>query len=135
MTERKLPRLTPENRAFWQGGERGELLIYRCRACRHWFHQPAPICPRCGSRDVGPEPVCGKGRVHSFTINHQPWDASLTEPYIIAIVELDEQPGLRFVTNIIGIPPEEVAIDMRVRVTFLQQEDIWLPLFQKDLQS
>ncbi|MCU6453128.1 OB-fold domain-containing protein [Sphingomonas sp. A2-49] len=129
---RKLPMLTAENRAFWQGGERGELLIYRCRSCEAWFHPPAPVCPRCNAVEVGPEPVSGRGTVATFTINIQAWTPELAEPYVVAIVELVEQPGLRFATNIVGCAPDQVAIDMPVRVTFLPCDDVWLPLFEKD---
>jgi len=130
--QRKLPLLTPENRAFWQGGADGQLLIHRCRACNRWFHPPAPVCPTCNSLDVGPESVSGRGTVVSFTINHQAWTPDLSEPYVIAIVELDEQPALRFLTNIVDSPVNEIAIGMRVSVTFLQCEDVWLPQFRKE---
>jgi uncharacterized OB-fold protein len=128
---RKLPALTPENRDFWTGGANGALLIYRCAACERWFHPPAPICPSCHSRDVGPHPVSGAGAVHSFTINRQKWASDLDQPYVIAIVDLAEQEGLRFLTNIVDCAPEEVAIGMKVEVAFLQAEDVWLPQFRK----
>jgi uncharacterized OB-fold protein len=76
--------------------------------------------------------VSGKGSVATYTINHQRWHPDLDVPFVIAIVELDEQPGLRFVTNIINCEPESVRIGMRVKVTFLQQDDVWLPLFEAD---
>ncbi|MDB5721052.1 MAG: hypothetical protein JWP15_1670 [Alphaproteobacteria bacterium] len=131
--QRKLPLLTPENRAFWQGGEHGQLLIARCHGCGKYFHPPAPVCPRCTSTDVSPEPVSGRGAVFSFTINRQAWLPELSEPYVVAIVELDEQPGLRFVTNVVGMPPDEVEIGLRVRVVFLNCEDVWLPQFERDV--
>lgn len=131
MTHRKLPQLTAENRAFWQGGARGELLIYRCRACARWFHPPAPLCPNCNAIDVGPQPVSGRGSVLTFSINRQAWTPDLTDPYVVAIVELDEQPGLQFLTNIVGCDVEDVVIGMRVSVTFLQCEDVWLPQFER----
>jgi hypothetical protein len=105
--------------------------MHHCDACAQYFHPPAPICPRCLSRDVAPKPVSGAGKVLTYTVNHQPWRADLKEPYVVAIVELAEQAGLRFVTNIVGIPPDEVCIDMPVRVRFEQVEDVWLPLFEK----
>ena len=49
---------------------------------------------------------------------------------MVAIVELDEQPGLQFVTNIINCDPASVAIGKAVSVTFMQQEDVWIPLFE-----
>jgi uncharacterized OB-fold protein len=132
MAHRKLPAFTPENRAFWQGGAEGRLLIHRCRACVRWFHPPSPVCPRCHSLDVGPEPVSGRGAVLSFTVNHQVWTPELTEPFVIAIVELDEQSGLRLVSNVINCAPEDVTIGTRLRVTFLECEDVWLPQFERD---
>lgn len=129
---RKLPALNAENTPFWQGGQQGQLLIYHCTPCARYFHPPAPVCPHCASFEVMPRAVSGKGTVRSFTINHQQWIPDLEVPYVVAIVELADQPGLQFVTNIIGCAPEQVSIDMAVSVTFLQIEDIWLPLFQKD---
>lgn len=131
---RKLPALNAENTAFWQGGKHGELLIYHCTPCNRFFHPPAPVCPHCTSFDVAPRAVSGKAKVLSYTINHQKWIPGLEVPYTIAIVELAEQKGLQFVTNIVGCPADQVAIDMPVHATFLQVEDVWLPLFEKDTQ-
>ncbi len=129
---RKLPALNADNTSFWQGGAAGRLLMHHCTPCAQYFHPPAPICPRCTSFDVAPKAVSGKGRVLSYTINYQAWRPELTAPYVVAIVELADQPGLRFVSNIVGMPPEDVCIDMPVRVRFEQHEDVWLPLFEKD---
>ncbi|SES04284.1 MULTISPECIES: Zn-ribbon domain-containing OB-fold protein [Halopseudomonas] len=129
---RKLPALTADNHSFWQGGRNGELLIHRCEACKRYFHPPSPICPTCTSFEVAPQRVSGKGVIASFTINHQPWTPELAAPFVIAIVELQEQKDLRFVTNIEDTPPEQVHIGMKVRVRFQQEDDVWLPLFVKD---
>lgn len=128
---RKLPALTPDNSAFWQGGAQQELRMHHCEACARFFHPPAPVCPRCLGSEVGPRPVSGRATVHTYTVNHQPWRPDLNEAYVVAIVELAEQDGLRFVTNIVGTPPAEVHIGMPVRVRFEQVEDVWLPLFEK----
>ena len=134
MTEefRLLPALKAETEHFWRGGARGELVFLRCSACATYIHPPAPVCPVCLGRDHEPAAVSGRGEVVTFTINHQPWNPTVEVPYVIAIVELDEQKGLRLATNIVGCPPEEVRIGMRVRVTFLEREDVWLPLFEPD---
>jgi uncharacterized OB-fold protein len=129
---RKLPALNADNRAFWQGGEQGELLVHRCAACSRYFHPPAPLCPYCASFEVAPEAVSGKGKVLSYTINYQAWSPDLEVPYVVAIIELAEQAGLQFVSNVVGMPVTDVHIDMPVRVSFLNVEDVWLPLFEKD---
>jgi hypothetical protein len=54
---------------------------------------------------------------------------------VIAIVELDEQSGLRLTTNIVNCDIGGVVIGMRVRVLFERCADVWLPLFQPDLDS
>lgn len=129
---RKLPALNADNRAFWQGGEQGELLIHHCTSCSRYFHPPAPLCPHCASFEVAPKTVSGKGKVLSYTINYQAWNPALEVPYVVAIIELVEQSGLQFVSNVVGMPVENVHIDMPVRVSFLNVEDVWLPLFEKD---
>jgi hypothetical protein len=51
-------------------------------------------------------------------------------PYVVAIVELPEQSGLRLTTNIVNCQPDQVRIGMAVAVTFCEQEDVFLPLFE-----
>ena len=125
-----LPELTPENEFFWKAGERGRLLFLRCPSCGFHVHPPLPICPRCQSRDVTPQAVSGTATVVSLTVNRQVWERGLEAPYVIAIVEIDEQPGLRLTTNIVNCPIAAVHIGMRVRVLFDHREDVWLPLFE-----
>jgi uncharacterized protein len=132
---RKLPALTPDNAPYWQGGEQGVLRIHHCKACAQWFHPPAPICPRCTSFDVEPRAVSGRGTVSTFTVNQQAWAPDLQAPYVVAIIELAEQAGLRVLSNIVECTPESVAIGMPVQVTFEQIEDVWLPLFAPTAES
>ncbi len=122
--------MTARNAHFWTGGARGELCLLRCSACRHWIHPPAPICPACLARDVAPEAVSGRARVATFTVNHQSWIPGFDPPYLVAIVELDEQRGLRLTTNLVKCAIEDVRIDMRVRVVFEERDDVWIPLFE-----
>ena len=96
-----------------------------------YHHPPTPICPYCLSRDVSPQPVSGLGTVVSYTINHQAWNPEVPVPYSIVLVELDEQPGLRLVSNLVGDESDSPAIGMRVSVVFEQLTDeIFLPLFR-----
>jgi hypothetical protein len=123
--------LTADTRPFWTGGAEGQLLIHHCDACGQYFHPPAPVCRACGGRDVSPRPVSGRGVVRAFTINRQAWTPELAEPYIVAIIELADQPGLRLLSNVVGGAPEETEVGMPVQVVFEQQDDVWIPLFEK----
>jgi uncharacterized OB-fold protein len=128
---RPLPRLDAGNRAFWTGGAQDELRIMQCQDCATFIHPPRPVCHRCLSDKVVPKAVSGTGKIDTFTINHQPWLPGMEVPFVIARVALDDAPGVFLTTNVVGCAVTEVDIGDRVRVTFLQQEDVWLPLFEK----
>jgi len=130
VARRPLPVLTASTRDFWTGGRDGRLLIHRCQECRYWVHPPAGFCPRCEGRYVAAEPASGRATVASFTINHQQWEPDLPVPFVLALVELEEQSDLRLATNIVNCLPEEVSIGMPVQVVFERHEDVWVPLFQ-----
>ena len=127
---RVLPRVTPWNEHFWKGGAEGKLLFLRCRDCATWIHPPSPVCPDCHGKDVEPEAVSGRATVLTYTLNHQPWVPAPDHPYAIAIVEIEEQRGLRLMTNIVHCPAEQVRIGMPVRVVFEQHDDVFVPLFE-----
>jgi uncharacterized OB-fold protein len=125
------PAINPLNEEFWLGGFSGLLRIQRCDDCRTWNHPATTVCRSCLSRNVQYESATGRASVVSFTINHHQWSPSATsEPYVVALVELDEQAGLRLVTNILDCPPTEVFIGMRVEVEFRRLQDVALPLFR-----
>jgi len=125
---RSLPKVTDLNRAFWTGGKNGELLIQRCAACGLWVNPPEAACTSCGGT-LAAEPVSGKGTVFSFTVNHQPYNPETPVPYVVAIVELDEQKDLRVFTNLVEVAPDQVQIGMPVAVRFEDHGDVFVPVF------
>ena len=127
---RLLPRLDDTNQFFWTSGADGVLRFLRCQTCGYYIHPPAPICPIDLSRDLAPEPVSGRATVHTFTVNHQPWIPGYDPPYVIAIVEIEEQPSVRLMTNIVNCPIDDVSVDLPVQVTFEHHDDVWLPFFE-----
>jgi uncharacterized OB-fold protein len=131
---RLLPSLTPLTAPFWTGGERGELVFQRCQDDGYRIHPPTPVCPRCYGRRIAPEAVSGRATVAAFTVNHQVWNPTMPPPYVVAIVEIDEQPDVRLTTNLVNVDPDAVTIGMPVRVVFEEHEDkdgkVWIPLFE-----
>ena len=126
---RAFPVITEANRHFWCGGSDGRLHILRC-AAGHWIHPYAARCPACGSADIAAHPVSGRGTVVGFTENHQPWLPGVNLPYVVAIVELEEQHDVRLMTNMPRTPTADVHVGMPVKVFFEQHGEIWLPLFE-----
>lgn len=129
---RPLPELTPDVAFFWTSGVDGTLRMLRCADCGYWLHPPGPVCPVCLGDDVAPTALSGRATVTTYTVNRQRWRADLEVPYVVAIVDLAEQPGLRLTTNIVDCPTEAVYIGMPVTVTFEHVDDVWLPLFTPD---
>ncbi|MCU4186856.1 OB-fold domain-containing protein [Acidiferrimicrobium sp. IK] len=126
---RPLPQLTPWNEWWWTSGADGALRFARCPLCAKWVNPAQARCPFCHDGLPAPEPVAGTGTVVGFTVNVQQWLPEFPPPYVIAVVELDEDPTLRITTNVVGCPPEEVRIGQRVAVGFDHQEDVWVPVF------
>ena len=123
------PAVTNDTESFWTGGANGQLLIQRCNACEYYMHPPFPVCRRCRSFDVSPASVSGRARVYSFTINRHPWTDPSEQPYVVAVVELVEQPELFITTNIVGCDVAVVHVDMEVEVDFVPKDDAFIPVF------
>ena len=116
--KKPLPRLDEESKGFWEGCQRHELYLQRCRGCGTLRYYPRALCPHCLADD--PEWVLssGRGSVYTYTVCYQNQAAGFRDelPYVLAYVELDE--GVRMLTNIVGCRPEGVHIGMRVEVSF-----------------
>jgi uncharacterized protein len=128
---RAIPKPSPETAPYWEAASRGELCIQRCAACRDYYFYPRPSCPHCGSLDVEWVRVSGKGRLHSYLINHVPGPGFEDRgPYAIAIVELEEGP--RLMSNIVGVEntPEALVLDMELEVDFEHIGDVAIPVFK-----
>jgi hypothetical protein len=127
---RVLPALTELNRSFWTTDMDAPVLrIHRCADCRLYLHPPVPRCRGCQSAAVTSEPVSGRAVVYSFTVNHHRWTPEVDGPYVVAIVELAEQQGLRLTTNIVGCDVDDVHIGMPVSVRFEDCGDVQVPVF------
>jgi len=112
-----VPEVNPETEPFWAATARGELLVKQCAECASVIWYPRALCPDCGSLRTRWQPVSGRGRVYSYTVNHRgegPYrDCG---PYVLAYVELDE--GARLMTNIVDASDGELAIGLPVEVVF-----------------
>ncbi len=124
------PILRDWNRSYWTSGETGQLRFQHCLACDRLQHPPTPICRTCGSDDLGERDVSGRGVVQSHTTTQGRWHPDDPYSYVVAVVAIEEDPGVRLTTNVVGCPPDEVRVGLPVRVVFERQEDVWFPLFE-----
>ncbi|MBI2886011.1 MAG: Zn-ribbon domain-containing OB-fold protein [Chloroflexi bacterium] len=122
MADYKKPLPRPENieltKPFWAAAKRHELVVQRCKHCSNWIFYPREQCPICFSQELEWAKASGRGRVHAYTVVYQPAHPAFQDeaPYTFAVVQLDE--GVRMATNIVGIPPDQVKVDMPVEVAF-----------------
>jgi hypothetical protein len=133
-----LPDLDDETSApFWAGTARGELLVQTCTDCGAWRMPPRPMCPRCRSIAVTWVATSGAGTIWSFVVPHPPLLPAYAElaPYNAIVVALDDDPGIRFVGNLVTaaagpineIDPATITIGESVRVVFAPVDDVFLP--------
>lgn len=110
---------------FWDGAKEGKLMLPRCQECNrvHWY--PRFICPFCHSTNIGWIEASGKGRLHTYAVQHRAFGGWAEEvPYVTAFIDLDE--GDRMMTVLRGVDatkPEEIKIGSLVRVEFEQADD------------
>jgi hypothetical protein len=114
---RPRPGINKDNATLWDGYRRHELRIPKCNSCGVLVFPPTPRCAACGAFDMGYVVASGRGTVYAAVAVHYPQVPGFAYPLSAAVVELDE--GIRFVSNVVGLPPEQVAIGMRVEVEWL----------------
>lgn len=115
---RPLPFPDQESRPYWEAAREHRLSVPRCNQCGSFFFPPRPRCPGCMSKDVAWVDLSGRGTVYTYCVNHDTLVPGIDPPYVVAVVELEEQPGLRVVTNIVDAAPKDVRIGLPVTVTF-----------------
>jgi uncharacterized OB-fold protein len=128
----------PADAPFWAASLRGELAVQACADCGLARHPPRVMCPKCQSTAVRWSAASGRGRIWSFAVPAPPLLPAFAAlvPYVVAVVELDDHPGLRVVGPMLnaaadamtGVDPADIRIGAAVRCGFLRlAEDVALP--------
>jgi uncharacterized OB-fold protein len=127
---RPAPLPDPESEPFWAASKDGRLVVQRCTSCGHHQLYARAHCLVCRA-DVDWVDASGYGTVYSRTVIRQNFSRSIAHllPYVVALVDLDEGP--RLMTNVVGSPPDDVAIGARVQVRFEPvSDDASMPMFE-----
>ena len=130
---RPLPLPDDETRFFWDAAREHRLVMQFCTDCKRFYHYPRPVCPGCLSSDMAPAELSGRGTVYTYTIAEQAFHPFFADrlPYTLIVVDLEEQPGLRFVSELVQCSPDDVTVGMPVEVVWEDvTEEITLPLFK-----
>jgi len=107
---------------YWEACNEERLTMQRCTACGKFRWHPAPLCTHCGDERFTWAPLSGRGRITTWTvITHPVHPAAVSRvPYVVVEVELEEQTGLRMLSNLVDCDIDAIAFDQDVLVTFEQ---------------
>jgi len=121
-----------DNSGFWEAVREHRLVFQKCKQCGLIIHRPRPMCPRCLSTDREWSPSEGNGEIYSYAniVYQNAGYPGIQSPYTTVLVELTE--GVRILSNMFDVKPEDVYIGMPVEVVFDDiDEDLTLPKFRK----
>ena len=132
---RVLPLPDELSQPFWDAAREHRLAIQRCTGCGYYHHPPAYLCTNCGDGDAALrfEEVNGRGAVYSHYIHHYQEIGGFEDkvPYPVVAVELEEQPWLFLVTNLLYCPYDQIRMGLPVEVVFEKASDhIVIPQFK-----
>jgi len=76
--------------------------------------------------------LSGRGTLFSFAVVERAFHPGFVAhlPYVVAMVELVEQPGLRLLTNVVEADPRHLEVGMELEVVFEEREHATLPQFR-----
>ncbi len=106
---------------FWAAANEGRLVIQNCSACDRLQNPPLGVCGACGSGDsLGWKEMSGRGKIYNYCVVYDCPIASLQEdqPFNLAVVTLDEDPGIQMYSWLPGTPVDDVPIGAAVEVMF-----------------
>jgi len=119
-----LPSLSGMNGEFHRRlAATGELAFQRCDGCETLRHPPRIACARCGSTDWSFHASSGRGHIHTWTVTHQAMHPAFAAdtPYAVVVTELEE--GVRIVTGIREMSPDDLCLDLPVEVVLERASD------------
>ncbi len=123
-----------DNKEFYRGWLNRQLVMPRCEDCGTWIAEQRPICAECWSFNITHAPLSGRGRIHLLTWLYQGPPApgvDYSSPHPVAAVELDEQPGLRFTSTILGVREGDIVIGDAVELDWIERYGAPYPVFRK----
>jgi uncharacterized OB-fold protein len=128
---RPLPAKDADSAPYWAAARSHALSLPRCEGCGEYAFPPKQRCPRCLSKAFTWTELSGRATLYSYSVAHMALYPGFQPPYVIALVELEEQPGLHITTNLLDCPLEDVVVGMPLEVTFEDvSDDYSLPQFR-----
>ncbi len=109
------------SKPFWDAVNEQRLIVQHCSACGRRQYPPEPRCTECRSADhLEWIPTSGRARIIGYTVMHDSRVRLLQadQPFNIALVALEEDPAIKFFSNLPGVAPDAVPVGATVQVIF-----------------
>lgn len=130
--QKPLPRITPDDRPFWEAARRHELRLPQCQDCKRFWWPPSPVCPNCFSERYEWARVSGRGTISSWVVFHRAYFPSFANEIPYASVQIELEEGPRLISNLVSVPNEEIRVGMPVEVVFDDvTPEISIPRFRR----
>lgn len=104
-----MPKTVPEpdavSKPFWDAVDQQKLLLQYCTTCSKLQYPIRPNCIECGKTDsLTWREVQGRGHILETMVVHDTRVVrrKVDVPFNVAIVSLDEDPGINFLSNLPG---------------------------------
>jgi len=115
--------VSPGESAYLLALAEGRLIGQRCPACGKVYLPPRGACPTCGVPTRDEVALPDTGIVTTFCVVNVPFHGQrFPSPYVAASVLIDGA-DIAFQHLILGCPPEDVRMGMRVRAVWKPREE------------
>ena len=108
-------------RPFFEAANEGRLVVQSCTNSDRLYFPPRPASEICGEGEsVVWREVSGRGTIYNYCVVYDCPVASLKEdiPFNLAVIMLEEDPGILMYSHLPGTVPDEVPVGASVRVIF-----------------
>ncbi len=120
-----MPKLTPVpdglSKPFWDACNERKLVVQNCTVCNRMQYPPEQVCANCGSPEhLVWKQASGRGKIKGNIVVH---DSRLRlrqadQPFNLAVIELEDEPGILMFSNLPGTPVDQVPVGANVEVVW-----------------
>ena len=120
--ERPAPVSNALTKPFWDACNERRLVLQNCTACSMLHYPPTQKCTKCGSDKLVWKEVQGKGHIDVYFVIRDSRIRGFrsAQPINFAVITLDEDPGINFLSNLPGTAPGAVPAGAPVELMFEQ---------------
>ena len=111
---------------FWDACKEGKLIVQYCTYDDRKQFPPEPVCGQCGwDFHLTWIETSGRGTIDDYGVTYDTRIRAWAEdqPFNNAVIALEEDPAIKFFSNLPGVPVDEVPVGAKVQVEFLELED------------